>query len=95
MYDIVVVVTPIAAKIYVLILNRIIPNIDPIIRKNQNGFRTNRSTTFQILTIGRIIEGIKAKNLSAILLFIDFSRAFDSIDRNKINDTLLAYGIPK
>ena len=70
--------TSIASKIYnLMLLNRIRPNIEDILRKNQNGFRTNRSTTGQILTIRRLIEGVKSKNLPAILLFIDFSKAFD------------------
>ena len=39
-----------AAKIYnALLRNRIEPKIDNILRKNQNGFRRNRSTTSQIL----------------------------------------------
>ena len=59
-----------------MLLNRIRPKIEDILRKNQNGFRTNRSTTRQILTIRRLIEGVKSKNLPAILLFIDFSKAF-------------------
>ena len=43
--------TSIAAKVYnALLLNRIKPAIEPILRKNQNGFRKNRSTTSQILT---------------------------------------------
>ena len=66
-----------------MLLNRIRPKIEDILRKNQNGFRTNRSTTGQILTIRRLIEGVKSKNVPAILLFIDFSKAFDSIDRLK------------
>ena len=46
----------IAAQIYnLMLLNRIRPEIDPILRKNQNGFHQNRSTTGQILTIRRII----------------------------------------
>jgi len=45
--------------------------------KTKNGFRQKRSTESQILTIRRIIEGIKAKNLLAVLMFIDFSKAFD------------------
>ena len=36
--------------------------------------------TEQILTINRIIEGVRAKNLEATLLFVDFLKAFDSID---------------
>ena len=75
--------------------NRIEPKIDNILRKNQNGFRRNRSTTSQILTIHRILEGVRAKNLQATLLFVDFTKAFDSIYRGKMEQILLAYGLPK
>ena len=75
--------TSIAAKIYnALLRNRIEPKIDNILRKNQNGFRRNRSTTSQIR---RILEGVQAKNLQASLLFVDFTKAFDSIHRGKWN----------
>ena len=75
----------IAAKIYnALLRNRIEPKIDNILRKNQNGFRRNRSTTSQILTIRRILEGVRAKNLQATLLFVDFTKAFDSIHRGEM-----------
>ena len=88
--------TSIAAKIYnALLRNRIEPKIDNILRKNQNGFRRNRSTTSQILTIRRILEGVRAKNLQATLIFVDFTKAFDSIHRVKMEQILLAYGIPK
>ena len=86
--------TSIAAKVYnVLLRNRIEPKIDNILRKNQNGFRRNRSTTSQILTIRRILEGVRAKNLQATLLFVDFTKAFDS--RGKMEQILLAYCLPK
>ena len=69
-----------AVKIYdILLHSRIEPKIDNILRKNQNGFRRNRSTTSQILTICRILEGVRSKNLEAIILFVDFTKAFDSI----------------
>ena len=88
--------TSIAAKIYnALLRNRIQPKINNILRKNQNGFRRNRSTTSQILTIRRILEGVRAKNLQATLIFVDFTKAFDSIHRGKMEHILLAYGIPK
>ena len=62
-----------------MILNRIRPVIDPELRGNQSGFRPGRSTSTQVLALRRIIEGVKRKNLPAIMTFIDFSKAFDSI----------------
>ena len=54
--------TSIAAKIYnALLLNRIEPEIEKILGKNQNGFRRNRTTTSQISIIRQILEGIRAK----------------------------------
>ena len=48
--------TSIAAKIYnARLQNCIEPKIDNILRKNQNGFQRNRSTTSQKLTIQRIL----------------------------------------
>ena len=88
--------TSIAAKIYnALLRNRIEPKIDNILRKNQNVFWRNRSTTSQILTIRRILEGVQAKNHQVTLLFVDFTKAFDSIHRGKMKQILLAYGLPK
>ena len=57
-----------------MILNRIRPAIEPHLRINQNGFRPRRTTTIQILALRRLIEGIKDKNFSAIIIFIDFKR---------------------
>ena len=88
--------TSIAAKIYnAQQRNRVESKIDNILRKNQNGFRRNRSTTSQILTIRRILEGVRAKNLQATILFVDFTKAFDSIHRGKMEQILLPYGISK
>ena len=75
--------------------DRIEPKIDNILKKNQNGFRRNRSTTSQILTLRRILEGVRVKKLQATLLFVDFTKAFDSIYRGKMEQILLAYGLPK
>ena len=49
---------------------------------------------YKILTIRRIL-GVYAKNLEATILFVDVSKAFDSIHRNKMGQMLLAYGLPK
>ena len=77
-----------------MLLNRIRPHLEPLLRKNQNGFRPGRSIVAQILTLRRLVEGIKAKHLTAVLTFMDYKKAFDSINRKKMLEILRAYGIP-
>ena len=86
---------PIAAKLYNrLILNRLIPFVESVLRNNQNGIRRGRSTLSQILCLRRIIEESQLCNLDLDLVFVDFSKAFDSVDRTKMFEILKLYGIP-
>ena len=78
-----------------MILNRIRPYIDPLLRDSQNGFRQERSTVGQILALRRILEGVRDRSLPAVITFIDFKKAFDSIHRGKLLEILNAYGIPE
>ena len=56
--------TCIATKIYnTMLRNRIQPEINTVLRPNQNGFRQSRSTLGQFLTVRRIIEGVKSRGL--------------------------------
>ena len=88
-----------AAKIYnALPLNRIKAEFEKILWENQNCFPWNQSTSSQILTIQRILDGFRAKNLEAKLLFPDFFKEFDSIHRWNIEKIILekiAYGLTK
>ena len=77
-----------------MLLNRIRPHLDTKLRPNQCGFREGRSTISQILALRRLIEGIQDKNLTAVLTFIDFKKAFDMIHRGKMIMILKSYGIP-
>ncbi|KAI8484256.1 hypothetical protein Bbelb_380410 [Branchiostoma belcheri] len=84
------------AKIFnKMLLNRIRPAVDGLLRCNQNGFREGRSTVGHVLALRRLIEGIKSHNLPAIITFIDFKKAFDTIHRGKMLRILKAYGIPE
>ena len=60
-----------------MILNYI--QIDNKLRPNQNGFRTDHSTTSHIIVLRRIIGGVKNHYRIVIILYIDFRKAFCSI----------------
>ena len=47
------------------------------------------------MTTRQILEGKHAENLEATILFVDFTKAFDSIHRGKMEQILLAYGLLK
>ena len=86
---------PIAAKtVNKMVLNRIQPKIDKNLRPNQSGFLPGRATTAHILALRRLIEGVKSHNKKAIILYVDFKKAFDSIHRPTMMRILQAYDIP-
>ena len=53
------------------------------------------STASQILTIRRILEGVRTENLLATIYFVDFTKAFESFHWGKMEQILFAYGLPK
>ena len=77
-----------------LLLNRL-KIIDPYLRGNQNGFRSNRSTSQQILALRRLIETVKMhQNEKLLAVFIDFTKAFDSINWTVMERILALYYVP-
>ena len=86
----------ITAKIYNKILfNRIRDHVGPIFRRNQAGFRPDRSCAQQIHILKGIMEGFQDYQLPLTVTFIDFKKAFDSIDRKVMFAVLRHYGIPE
>ena len=82
-------------KIYnKLLLNRIYNHVNPLLEQNQRGFRRNSSTVQAINTLRRILEGYYKKKLPIVATFIDYAKAFDSINREVMWQILRHYGIP-
>ena len=52
--------------------------------EEQCGFRKGRSCTDAIFTVQQIIEKRKEHNLLLFLLFIDYEKVFDSVNRDKL-----------
>jgi len=78
-----------------IILDRIAPSIEPRLRKEQAGFRRGKSCVDQINTLRIIVEQCRTLNASLCLLFIDFEKAFDSLDQQRMWKILSNYGIPE
>ena len=85
----------IASKILCrIILDRIKDALDEELRDEQAGFRKDRSCCDQIATLRIVVEQSHAWNSQLYLVFVDFEKAFDSIDRNVLWKLLQGYGLP-
>ena len=60
----------------------------------QTGFRKGRGTRDQIVNIYWIIEKAKEFQKNIYLCFIDYAKAFDCVDHNKLWKILQEMGIP-
>jgi sorting nexin-29 len=83
-------------KIYCSILNSRLnawsENNDKV-SDEQNGFRKGRSTTDQVLCLTNLIETRKKLRKSHFCAFIDFKKAYDTIDRSILWKRLSDIGI--
>jgi hypothetical protein len=59
------------------------------------GFHPNRFTINNIFIVRQILEKCYKCNNELHDIFVDYSRAFDSIHRNKIIECLNKYEIPQ
>ena len=78
-----------------VILNRNEDAVDNTLRDEQAGFRKNRSCTDQIAALRIIIEQSHEWKSPLIINFIDYKKAFDSIDRATLWKIMRHYGIPQ
>ena len=67
--------------------NRELPNV-------QAGFRKGRATRDQIVNIGWIIKKEREFQKNIYFCFIDYAKAFDCVDHNKLWKILQEMGIP-
>ncbi len=75
---------PAAYKLYCRVLNERLTTwveSNSVIHDEQNGFRKNRSTVDHLISLTSIIESRKVKKQPTFCAFIDFRKAFDSINR--------------
>jgi hypothetical protein len=76
-----------------IILERMRESIDEKLREEQAGFRPQRSTD-HIFTLRTIIEESTERQLSLVINFVDFQKAFVSFHRPSLWKILSMYSIP-
>jgi hypothetical protein len=77
-----------------IILNCIKDPIEMRLRKEQAGFRRHHSCANLINTLQNILEQGKEWQNTLYPMFIDFEKAFDSINRKVMWQTLVEYQLP-
>ncbi|PVD27306.1 hypothetical protein C0Q70_12461 [Pomacea canaliculata] len=77
-----------------IILERLKTALDRRLRQEQAGFRRGKSCTDQIATLRIIIEQSIEWQSPLYITFVDFEKAFDSVDRETIWKLMQHYGFP-
>ena len=87
--------TSVALKLFsMVLLDRIEPHIDRVLRDEQAGFRKGRSCADQIFLLRHILQASAEMRQPLALCFVDFEKAFDSICRQTMKKIMRYYGIP-
>ena len=87
----------IAGEIFAgIILNRLSTHITPeVVPERQCGFRGNRSTIDMILYLRQLQEKCIRQDRPQYMVFVDFSKAFDTVGRTGLWQLLKKYGCPE
>jgi exonuclease III len=83
-----------AAKLFNKVLLRRLLPLDEHLLPVQCGFRKGRGTAEQVLALRLIIDRLRTRQQTAIIIFIDFTKAFDSVNRQALKEILLLYSVP-
>lgn len=78
-----------------IILERMLNFVDEKLRREQAGFRSGRSCVDQINTLRIIIEQAVEFQSTLYVLFVDYEKAFDSVNRECIWTELKNIGVPE
>ena len=77
-----------------IILDRRVRAVDPLLRREQAGFRPNRSCVDHINTLRVIIEQASEWQRGLYTLFVDFEKAFDTVRWESMWTRLKRIGVP-
>ena len=81
--------------ISLIILTRIKPHLDKTLNSKQSGFRTGKSCRNAVFILLRDMERSIKENKPLVYNFVDFKKAFDSLDWSTMWKVMEAQGMPK
>ena len=61
----------------------------------QAGYRKNRGTTDMLFVLQNIIDKVKSTTEELYITFIDYSKAFDSVNHQHIFETMSSMDFPR
>ena len=83
-------------KVYTAIIkSKLQPIAEDFLQEEQCGFRKERSCTDAIFVIKQLMEKRREFNLPLFLLFLDYEKAYDRVDRQKFWEILKDYNVPQ
>ena len=86
----------VVGKIMALVmLNRMRdPIAETVLPESQCGFRRNRGTTDMIFAVRQLMEKAREQHRNLYIAFVDFTKAFDSVNRNALWVIMKKMGCP-
>eukprot|EP00798_Chlamydomonas_sp_ICE-L_P028053 gene28053-biopygen32006 len=84
----------VCSKVYTnVLIDRLKPTIEPTLHEAQCGFRASRGCADQLFTMRRICELSKAGRAPLFAAFVDYRKAFDSVNREAMWTLMAARGV--
>eukprot|EP00798_Chlamydomonas_sp_ICE-L_P023009 gene23008-biopygen31616 len=84
----------VCSKVYTnVLINRLKPTIEPTLHEAQCGFRASRGCADQLFTIRHICELSKTGRAPLFAAFVEYRKAFDSVNREAMWTLMAARGV--
>lgn len=93
-YRTIALISHLSKILLIIILNRIKGKIEDELPYEQAGYRSNRSTCDMLACLQMLIEKTIAEDGDLHLLFIDYSKAFDSVSQDQLFNIMEKMGFP-